>query len=229
MLAVGSGQAMALGRRGEADVLILHDPQGEEDFVAEGYGVEREALMYSHFVLLGPPSDPAAIRQAATAATALASIASSRALFLSRGDRSGTHVKERGLWRAADVEPDSEWHWESGQGMSATLQIADELGAYTIADIGTYLAHKSPLALEIFIEDDPALFNPYHIVVANPERFAWVNVEAARALSRFLRSPEVQQAIGEFGRQAHGRPLFVPDGAGATDEHGLLSCLPCLP
>lgn len=221
VLAVGSGQAMALGRRGEADVLILHDPQGEEDFVAEGYGVEREALMHSHFVLLGPPSDPAVIRQAVTAAAALASIASSRALFLSRGDRSGTHVKERGLWRAADVEPDPEWHWESGQGMGATLQIADELGAYTIVDIGTYLAHKSPLALEIFIEDDPALFNPYHIVVANPERFAWVNVEAARALSRFLRSPEIQQAIGEFGRGAYGRPLFVPDDAGTTDEHGV--------
>ena len=213
VLAVGSGQAMALGRRGEADVLILHDPVGELEFVDEGFGIEWRALMHNYFVLIGPPNDPARVRGVGTAAAALAAIAHTGALFVSRGDRSGTHVREETLWRLAGVDPDPQWYRESGQGMSATLQIADELRAYTLADIGTLLAHKAPLELDVFIEHDPALFNAYHIVVANPDRFEWINARGGRALSDFLRSPEIQASIGAFGRAEFGRSLFVPDAA----------------
>ncbi len=211
VLAVGSGQAMALGRRGEADVLILHDPVGEEQFVEDGYGVEREALMHNHFVLVGPAADPAGVRRAATAAAGLETIAASGALFVSRGDRSGTHVKETMLWEHVGRLPDPSWYRESGQGMSATLQIAAELRAYTITDVGTFLAHKAPLDLQILVEDDDILLNPYHVVIANPELFGWVNATGGRSLSAFLRSPETQALIAEFGRVEYGRPLFLPD------------------
>ena len=202
---------MALGRRGEAGVLILHDPVGEEQFVEDGYGVEREALMHNHFVLVGPSADPAGIRRAATVVAGLETIAASGALFVSRGDRSGTHVKETMLWGRVGRPPDPSWYRESGQGMSATLQIAAELGAYTITDVGTFLAHKSPLDLQILIEDDDILLNPYHVVIANPELFGWVNATGGRSLSAFLRSPETQALIAEFGRAEYGRSLFLPD------------------
>ncbi len=216
VVAVGSGQAMALGRGGEADVLILHDPEGERRFVEDGYGIEREPLMHNQFVLVGPTADPAGARGAETAAAALEVVGRAGALFVSRGDRSGTHVKEAALWRSAGLQTDPEWYRESGQGMSATLQIANELRAYTISDIATLLAHKAPLDLRIFVEDDPALLNPYHVVVANPERFPWVNAAGGRALSAFLRSPDIQSVIYRFGREEHGRSLFLPDAVPAA-------------
>ena len=211
VLAVGSGQAMALGRQGEADVLILHDPVGERQFVEDGYGVEREALMHNQFVVVGPAADPAGVRHAATAVAGLEIIAASGALFVSRGDRSGTHVKETMLWGRVGRPPDASWYRESGQGMSATLQIAAELRAYTITDLGTFLAHKAPLDLQILVQDDAILLNPYHVVIANPGLFDWVNATGGRSLSAFLRSPETQALIAEFGRAEYGRSLFLPD------------------
>ncbi|GIW52825.1 MAG: tungsten ABC transporter substrate-binding protein [Gemmatimonadales bacterium] len=210
VVAVGSGQAMELGRRGEADIFILHDPRGEEAFVREGYGVERAPLMYNEFVLAGPPSDPAGVRSLSNAAKALVAIASAGAQFVSRGDRSGTHIKELELWRRAGIEPRGSWYLESGQGMGATLQIANELQAYVLTDIGTFLAHRYPLDLEILVSGDTALFNPYHVVLANPERFPWVDFEGARALREYLLSERAQRAIGAFGRDRFGRSLFNP-------------------
>jgi tungstate transport system substrate-binding protein len=210
VVAVGSGQAMELGRRGEADILILHDPRGEELFVREGYGIEREQLMYNEFVVAGPRSDPAGVRWLRDAASALAGIASAGARFVSRGDRSGTHKKELELWRRAGIEPQGTWYLESGQGMAATLQIANELQAYVLADIGTFLAHRYPLDLEILLSGDTALFNPYHVVLANPEKFPWVDLQGARALKEYLLSDRGQRAIEAFGRDRFGRSLFHP-------------------
>jgi tungstate transport system substrate-binding protein len=210
VIAVGSGQAMELGRRGEADILVLHDPVGEERFVREGYGIVRQPLMHNQFVVVGPAEDPAGVRSVTTAAAALAAVAGSRARFISRGDRSGTHVKEQALWSAAGIEPDGVWHLESGQGMSATIQIANELRAYTLTDLGTFLSHKAPLDLEVLLEGDSALFNPYHVVLPNPERFPWINASGGRSLLDYVLSSEAQSVIGAFGRDRFGRPLFVP-------------------
>lgn len=203
---------MELARRGEADILILHDPAAEQDFVAAGFGIDRAPLMHNQFVIVGPPVDPAGVKAQAGAADALAAIAHHRARFLSRGDRSGTHAKERELWRRAGVEPSGDWYLESGQGMGATLQIANEVQAYTLTDIGTLLGHRSPLDLAIVLEGDSALRNPYHVVLVNPERFSWVDLTGARALKEYLISPETQAAIAAFRREEFGRSLFLPDG-----------------
>ncbi len=210
MIAVGSGQAMELGRRGEASILVVHDPVGEERFMAQGFGTVRASLMHSEFVLLGPPADPARVRGLAII-DALSAVENTHSLFISRADRSGTHVKEMQLWQNAGGLPRPEWRWESGQGMSATLQIASELGGYTLSDVGTWLAHKSPLDLEIVVQGGEILDNPYHLILIDQSRFSWINSAGARRLMDYLLSPEVQQLIGEFGRKEHGRSLFVPD------------------
>jgi tungstate transport system substrate-binding protein len=211
VVAVGSGQAMELGRRGEADLLILHDPQGEERFVADGFGVERRPLMHNEFVLVGPPGDPAHVRGTG-AVQAFSAIARTGSLFLSRGDRSGTHVKELATWQLAGIEPDRAWYRESGQGMGATLVIADQLRAYTLTDIGTLLGHKAPLELPILVEGDSAFRNTYHVILTNPDRFPHVRSREARALRDFLLSRETQRRIGEFRKEEFGRSLFVPAG-----------------
>jgi tungstate transport system substrate-binding protein len=209
VLAVGSGQAMELGRRGEADILILHDPAGEERFVAQGYGIERQPLMHNEFVLVGPPEDPAGVRGLGAVA-AFESIGRAGALFVSRGDRSGTHEKERELWARAGLEPGRGWYREAGQGMGATLVIASQLRAYTLTDVGTLLAHRAPLDLPILVEGDSALPNPYHVILANPARFPHVRAAEARALRDYLVAPETQRRIGEFRRGEFGRALFTP-------------------
>jgi tungstate transport system substrate-binding protein len=209
VIAVGSGQAMELGRRGEADILILHDPAGEERFMADGYGVEREPLAHNEFILVGPSSDPAGTR-GSDAVRALQAVAAAGATFVSRGDRSGTHVKELALWKAAGVEPTRPWYRESGQGMGATLVIADQLEAYTLSDVATYVSHKGINDLGILVEGDTLLRNFYHVVRANPERFPRVNAVGARALEDYLLSSETMRAIGEYGRDRFGRSLFIP-------------------
>jgi tungstate transport system substrate-binding protein len=198
---------MALGRRGEADILVLHDPAAEGAFVADGYGIDRRPLMHNEFVLVGPAADRAGVRGLGAAA-AFRRIAALRAPFVSRGDSSGTHVKETTVWRIAGVEPSGDWYKESGQGMGATLVIADQLRAYTLTDIGTRLAHKAPLDLPILVEGDSVLSNPYHVMLANPERFPHVQPSGARALWTYLLSEETQAAIGEFRREEFGRALF---------------------
>lgn len=211
VIAVGSGQALELGRRGEADILIVHDPAGEQAFLAAGFGIERVPLMHNEFVIVGPPADPAGVRGLSDATEALARIARRGARFVSRADRSGTHTRERELWRRVGLEPRREWYRESGQGMSATLQIADQLQAYALTDIGTLLSHGYPLELEILVQGDSALYNPYHMLLPDPQRFPWLNQTGARALRDYLASAEAQAAIGAFGRDRLGRSLFVPD------------------
>jgi tungstate transport system substrate-binding protein len=209
VVAVGSGQAMELGRRGEADLLILHDPAGEARFVAAGFGIDRRPLMHNEFVLVGPAGDPAAVR-GLDVLTAFQRIAAAGAPFVSRGDRSGTHVKELALWDSAGSTPDGRRYRESGQGMGATLVIASEFAAYTLTDVATLLAHRLPPDLEILVQGDSVLGNPYHVIRANPARFPRVNAAGAAALAAYLLSPETQRMIGEFRRAELGRAVFVP-------------------
>lgn len=210
VIAVGTGQAMELGRRGEADLLLVHDPPAVRAFLEAGYGIEAELVMYNEFVIVGPPSDLAGVRRAGSAPEALKAIALRGGRFLSRGDRSGTHAREIELWRRAGLDPKGPWYRESGQGMSATLQIASELGAYTLTDIGTFLAHRHPLALELLFSGDTALFNLYHVVLVNPGKFPRVEAEGARRLKAYLLSERGQDAIEAFGRARFGRSLFLP-------------------
>jgi len=216
VIAVGSGQAMELGRRGEADVLLLHDPAGEERFVADGYGVARHALMHNEFVLVGPAVDPAAVR-GLDVITAFRRMAAAGTRFVSRGDRSGTHVKELALWARAGRTPSEAWYRETGQGMGATLVVASEFAAYTLTDVATFLAHRLPPALEILVQGDSILRNPYHVIRANPDRFPHINTTGATALADYLLSPETQRVIGEFRRAELGRAIFVPDGTTVGD------------
>ncbi|MGD2134569.1 MAG: substrate-binding domain-containing protein [Gemmatimonadales bacterium] len=207
VIAVGSGQAMELGRRGEADVLIVHDPTGEAEFMEAGFGLVRLPLMRNEFVIVGPPADPARLRgQSAT--DALRALADGRHLFVSRADRSGTHAKEQALWRRAGVSPPRDGYRESGQGMSATLQIANELRAYTLTDIATFTGHRYPLDLEILVRGDSVLANPYHVIAVSSARFPWVNVVGAQALVSYLLDDSAQHVIGDFGRERFGRALF---------------------
>jgi tungstate transport system substrate-binding protein len=218
VLAVGSGQAMEIGRRGEADLLILHDPGGEVEFVRQGFGIDRQFLMHNEFVIVGPGSDPAGIRGERSAARGFRAIAAKGARFISRGDRSGTHAKETAIWKSAGLAPRGEWYLEAGQGMGQTLQITNELQGYALSDVGTFLAHKSPLQLEVLVEGDSVLRNPYHVILANPARFQWVDGAGARALRDYLFHPKTQRRIGEFGRAEFGRSLFIPADAEATPE-----------
>jgi len=210
VIAVGSGQAMELGRRGEADVFILHDPAGEERFVADGYGIDRRPLMHNEFLLIGPPSDPANAR-GADVLNAFRAIAKAEAPFISRGDRSGTNVRELSLWKAAGIDPAEPWYRETGQGMGATLVITDQLRAYTLTDVATFLSHRSPLALDVICQGDSLLRNVYHVIRANPDRFTRVNVPGALSFADYMVSDSTQRRIGEFRRAELGRSIFIPD------------------
>ena len=211
-IAVGSGQALRLGEQGEADVILAHSPKAEEDFVAAGDGIERQAVMHNDFVILGPQNDPAQVKSAATAADALKLIADSGSTFVSRGDESGTNVKELSLWGTAGLDPAGRsWYEETGSSMGATLNVTNERQGYTLSDRGTYLAQRDKLDLAVLVEGDAALFNPYHVIVVSPDKHPDVNVEGARALARFLVSSQGLEIIRSFGVDRFGEPLFVPD------------------
>jgi tungstate transport system substrate-binding protein len=211
IIAVGTGQAMRLARDGNADVLLVHDRQAEENFVAAGFGVERLDVMHNDFVVAGPKNDPAGSR-GLKAAAAFKRIASSNAFFVSRGDDSGTHKKELQLWQAAGVLPTGEWYLESGSGMEAALRIANEKIAYCLVDRATWLAHQKEVdALEILAAGDPQLFNPYSVIVVNPAKFPWLNFKLANCFVEFIRSVEGQAIIGAFGKDTFGSALFYPD------------------
>lgn len=209
---VGSGQALQLGRQGDADVLLTHDPQAEVAFMQEGYGLERIPLMANQFVLVGPSSDPAQVAHLPIIA-ALQNIAQSQARFLSRGDQSGTHKTEQALWKEAGLYPYQEsWYLESGQGMAATLFIASEKGAYNLTDRATFLVMRRRLALAILVEGEADLLNIYHSITVNPKRFPQVNAAGANAFIRFLTSPETQGFIRQFGQVEYGEPLYLIPG-----------------
>jgi len=211
-IAVGSGQAMAMGRKGEADVLLVHSPEDEKTFMAEGYGIDRRLVMHNDFIIVGPPSDPAKIKGIKSTVEAFKKIAQSKSLFISRSDNSGTHAKEKAIWKAAGVKPEGEnWYHETGLGMGQTLNVASEKKAYTLTDRGTYLALKKRLELEMLSYGDKMLFNIYHVIVINPERFPKVNASGARAFSDFMVSNEAQSIIKTFGITKFGAPLFFPD------------------
>lgn len=208
VIAVGTGAALRMGERGDADVLLVHAPEAEEAFMAAGHGVDRQFVMYNDFVIVGPPSDPAGIRGLTDAVMAMQRVAETEGLWISRGDDSGTHKKEMSLWAEARLTPQGAWYQESGQGMGATLLIASEKQAYTLTDRGTYLRLRASLALDILVEGDPRLYNVYHVIVVNPAKHPQVNVEGARAFADFLTSPQVQDIIRSYGVDEFGQPLF---------------------
>lgn len=209
-LAVGSGQAIELGRRGEADVLLVHSPQAELEFVAEGSAGQRRLVMHNDFVLVGPPTDPAGIR-GLPATQAMAKIATTEAGFVSRGDESGTHAREKQLWEQTKIAPSGRWYRSTGQGMGATLRVASEASAYTLTDRATYLAQKTTLALEVLSEGDKALLNIYHVIEITQRAGDRVQPDGAKAFADWIVGPRAQQMIADFGAAGGGQPLFVPD------------------
>lgn len=220
-IAVGTGQALKMGEQGNADVLLVHAPAAEKQFMDAGYGVDRRLVMHNDFIIVGPFQDPAGIKGARSPAEAFQRIASAGATFVSRGDNSGTNTMELNLWQKAGIKPEGAWYLQSGQGMGATLRIASEKNAYTLTDRATYLALRDSLNLAILMEKDPALLNIYHVISVNPTRWPKVNQQGARALADYLTSPEGQQLIGQFGVDKYGQQLFVPDAGKAESELGL--------
>ena len=219
VVAVGTGQAIALGEAGDADVILVHARSREEAFVQAGHGTGRFDVMYNDFVIVGPVADPAGIAGMATAAEALAAIAEAEVTFASRGDDSGTHSKEKALWEMAGVTPDpgSEWYKSLGQGMGDTLIFANETNAYTITDRGTFLSMQGQLSnLQVLVgggsivdNQDPALRNPYGVIPVNPDK-GNIEKDLAQEFAAWLTSPETQRAIGAYGREQFGQPLFYP-------------------
>ena len=212
VVAVGTGQALRLARNGDADLLLVHDRPSEKAFVAEGYGSERFDLMYNDFVLVGPASDPAGIAGMGDAAAALGRIAAAKAPFVSRGDDSGTHRRERALWEAADLDPSGAsgtWYREAGQGMGATLNTATMMEAYTLADRGTWLSMRGRLDLRVMVEGDAGLRNQYGVTLVSPERHPHVKAAPARRFAEWLISPAGQAAIDGF--TIDGERLFIPN------------------
>lgn len=210
-IAIGTGQSLELGDRGEADVVLVHAPKLELEYLVKGNLINRRLVMHNDFILVGPAADPAGIRGAKKAADALKKIAERGAKFVSRGDNSGTHNKERTLWKAAGITPEGSWYIESGQGMGATLTIASEKGATTLTDRATYLAFKKRIQLAILLEGDAPLLNVYHVMEVNPARYPKVNAAAGKAFADFMVSPETQEVIRTFGVDKYGQPLFFPD------------------
>ncbi len=208
VIAVGTGKALKLGEDGNVDVVLVHAPAAEQAFVDAGFGVNRRAVMYNDFVLVGPPEDPAGLRGLTQAPEALQRVRQADALFVSRGDDSGTHKKERALWALAGGMPKTANYREAGQGMGAVLVMSSELGAYTLTDRGTWLAFREKLNLEVLVEGDDRLFNPYGIIAVNPDRYREVNYLGAMRFIAWLTSVSGQQLIREFTVQE--TPLFIP-------------------
>jgi tungstate transport system substrate-binding protein len=209
VIAVGSGKAIKHGENGDVDVLFTHDPDAEEKFVNDGFGINKRAVMYNDFIIVGPEEDPAKVKGAKDAAEALEKIASGEFMFISRGDESGTHVKEKKLWAAACVTPSGKWYVAAGQGMGAVLVMADEKKAYALTDRGTYLAQKGKISLSILCEGDKKLLNKYSIMAVNPQKHPHVNIAGASALVDWFVSSEAQQAIANYKKS--GNALFIPD------------------
>ena len=208
VIAVGTGQALKLAENGDVDMVLVHAPDLEKKFVSDGYGINRKTFMVNDFVILGPGSDPARIKGMTDAAEALAKVRDSRSVFISRGDNSGTHQKEKSLWAKAGIKPSGSWYLEIGQGMGAVLTMAGEKNAYTLCDRGTYLSRADQLNLQVLVEGDPLLLNYYSSIQVNPERYPEVKSDLSRQLTEWLCSPAGQKLIGEY--RANGHQLFKP-------------------
>jgi len=221
VIAVGTGQALTLGQDGNADVLLVHARAKEDEFMAAGHGVRREDVMYNDFVIVGPADDPAGIRGMRKADRAFQELAGAQAPFVSRGDDSGTHAKEKSLWTAAGVEPAGDGYISAGQGMGDVLIMSDELPAYTLSDRATYLAMTlEGLKLEILVEGDPLLFNPYGVIAVNPDKGPHIKTELANTFIDWLISVPTQEKIASFGVDKFGASLFIPDSALWRAQHG---------
>jgi tungstate transport system substrate-binding protein len=219
-VSVGTGQALAMAARGEADVVLTHAPELELKYVAEGSVVNRRLVMHNDFILVGPSDDPAAIKGMKKAADALRRIAERKAKFVSRGDQSGTHLKELALWKAAAMTPKGGWYIESGQGQAAMLILASEKAAYALVDRGTYLSLGKRVRLVILLEGDIPLLNVHHVMEVNPARHPKVNGAGGKAFADFLVSAEAQKVIRAFGVERYGQPLFFPNAGTAAPGGG---------
>jgi tungstate transport system substrate-binding protein len=220
-VAVGSGQAMKMGEKGEADVLLVHSPDAEAKFMVEGFGATRRLVMHNDFIILGPAADPARVK-GATAAEAMKRIAQANALFASRGDNSGTHAKEKGLWKAAGITPEGQrWYQQTGLGMGQTLNVAAEKKAYVLTDRATYLSLKKNLGLDVLVEGDGKLLNIYHVIEINTTKWPKVNAAGGKAFADFMVTKKTQETIGRFGVDKFGAPLFFPDAGKKPETPGL--------
>ena len=220
-IAVGSGQAMAMGQKGEADVMLVHSPAAEKKFVEEGYGVNRRLVMHNDFIIVGPPDDPAKIKGIKSTPEAFKKIAVADKLFLSRGDNSGTHAKEKDVWKAAGINPEKEkWYQQTGLGMGQTLNVAAEKKGYTLAGRGTYLALQKNLGLSILAEGDAILLDIYHVIEVNPAKWPKVNAASGKAFADFMIARETQEVIKTFGTDKFGSPLFFPDAGKRVEDLG---------
>jgi tungstate transport system substrate-binding protein len=223
-ISIGTGAALQLGARGEVDVLLVHAPDAEREWMEQGNGVERTLVMHNDFVVVGPPADPAGVKGESSIKTALERVAEKQVPWVSRDDNSGTDQLEKKLWKDAGLSPKGQaaWYLISGQGMGATLTLADQKSAYTLTDRATYLARKATLQSTIAVQGDRALLNVYHVMPVNPAKFpnVRINAEGGRAFARFLIAPETQRTIGEFGKERYGEALFVPDAGKAEAQVG---------
>jgi tungstate transport system substrate-binding protein len=220
-VAVGTGAALAMGEKGEADVLLVHAPSSEKKLIDNQTAINYNLVMHNDFILVGPANDPAKIKEAKTSVDALKAIASSQSTFVSRGDDSGTDKAEKALWTKADIKPAGQnWYQESGSGMGQTLTIASDKGAYTLTDRATYLATKKNLKLDILFEGDASLLNIYHVMQVSPEKFPKVNADGAKAFVDFMVAPETQKMIGEFGKDKVGQALFFADAGKKMEDLG---------
>ena len=208
VIAVGTGKALRMGQDGDADVLLVHAPPAEEKFMDSDYGVNRRYVMYNDFIIVGPKSDPAGVHGMKDARAALGKIAGTQSIFVSRGDDSGTNKKEKELWKEAGIDPHGGWYRAAGQGMGKVLQMTDELQGYTLVDRGTWLAMQNKVGLQIAVQGDKELFNPYHIMAVNPARYPDVNYAGAMALISWITSVDGQHRIAQF--RVGGQELFIP-------------------
>lgn len=221
-ISVGSGQAMKMGEKGEADVLLVHSLDAEKKFMADGFGISRRLVMHNDFVIVGPAADPARVKAAGGSVDALKRVVQTGSLFASRGDNSGTHAKEKGLWKAAAVNPDGQkWYQQTGLGMGQTLNVAAEKKGYTLTDRATFLALKKNLGLVILAEGDSKLLNIYHVIEINSSRWPKVNAAGGKAFAEFMVSKKAQELIGQFGIDKYGAPLFFPDAGKNPQTLGL--------
>ena len=219
-VSVGTGQALALAAKGDADVALVHAPSLEKEYVAKGNLMNRRLVMYNDFAIVGPKEDPARVKSTNKTIDALKLIEKTGARFVSRGDNSGTHILEKSLWKQAAIDPKGTWYIESGQGMGATLGIANERNAYALADRATYLAFSKRLALVVLLEGDKPLLNVYSVMEVNPTNGPRINAAGGKAFADFMVAPATQAVIKTFGLEKYGRPLFVPVAGMKEEELG---------